>query len=92
MVVLTCKPAESIRIGASAEVAVAAIRGDSVQLGSSVASEIPTCQEEALKPSRPIEAGKQREQDVARLIEDGLSGGRPLHEIEDHLDWLENNS
>lgn len=34
--------------------------------------------------------GQQPPRDVRRLIEDVLSSGKPLHEIEDYLDWLEN--
>lgn len=74
----------SIRIGSSVRVSTLGIRGESLPLGFSAAPMSPVRREE---PTERMEAGQQPTRDVRRLIE---ASGKPLHEIEDYLDWLEN--
>lgn len=89
MLFRTSEQSPNIGITSSIEAANLEIRGESMQFGLSAPSEIPFCREEAESSAR-MEARRQLPRDVRRLIEDVLSSGRPLREVEDHLDWLEN--
>lgn len=83
----TSEPIPSIGIGSSISVSILGISGGSVPLRLSAPTEIPIRREE---PSMRMDAGEQLPRAVSRLIKDAVSNGRPLHEIEDYLDWLEN--
>ena len=80
---------QSIRSGASIESDVLAIRGDGMQLGLSAPPAIPIRGE---RSSERIEAKEELPRNVWRLIQDAMSSGRPLRQIEDYLDWLENTN
>ena len=87
MLFRTSGPTPGIGIDPSSVATIWGLRGGKLQLGLSAPPEIPIRREE---PSERIEAGQRLPCDVRRLIEDALSGGRPLREIEDYLDWLDN--
>ena len=87
MLFRTNEPTARTGIGSSVRASMVGIRGESAPLGLSAPSEIPGRREVS---SERIEAGQQLPRDVRRLIEDALSSGKSLPEIEDYLDWLEN--
>jgi sRNA-binding carbon storage regulator CsrA len=89
MLFRTPERSPSIGIGSSIAVAILGTRGKSVQFGLSGPSEI-SIRREAAEPSDRIEARQQLTCDVRRLINDALLSGRPLREVEDYLDGLEN--
>lgn len=91
MLFRTRKRSPRIGIGSSIKSAILEVRGERVHFGLPVPSEI-LIRREAAELSERIEAEQLPPRDMRKLIEDALSNGRPLGEVEDYLDWLENTN
>ena len=76
MLVLSRKLNERIVIGEKIKVMVVEIRGDTVRLGIAAPTDVPVDREEVRR----------------NKVAEGIRNKRPLREIEEQLDWEDNQS
>jgi len=87
MLLLTFALNRRFRTGRSIERAASPLSGNRVP-GPLSAPTVPPIHRD--EPLEPFDAEEPLPSDVRKLIEGALSSGRPLREIEDCLDWLDN--